>query len=497
MRKWANLILTNPDMLHVGVLPHHDRWGDVLSNLRYVVVDEARLPGESSARTLPTSFAVSAAWRASTAPIPSSSSLRRRSRTRGARPAAARRRRGGDRCRRRAEGRARDRALGPAAHRRGARAARERLGEASRLMAAIVERGVRTLCFAKSRKAAELVHRFTAQRLGDSTRLSPYRAGYTPAQRREIERRLVEGELLGVSATNALELGIDVGLLDCVICVGFPGTVASLRQQWGRAGRTKRPCRPGRLGRPRPVRHARARSAARTPRRGRDSRLRQPRVLWRRSVRAAAFERRSTRPTRRHLGPPRSSGRRSSRPATYPERLRLGRDATTRRGRRLRPTVGQSSRSASSTPRPDRCSAWSSASVPTRRCMAAPCTSTSASPSASSTSTSGRAALVEPFANPRRVRRRKDTMTAIWRPHEVSAASASGLLLRLITVTEQVVAYRASGSRTARRSRPSPRPPLRPSSRRKPSGSCPSPGCSRASRRCRGCWARSMPPSTP
>jgi DEAD/DEAH box helicase domain-containing protein len=111
------------------------------------------------------------------------------------------------------------------------------LGEAARLMASLVERGVRTLCFAKSRKSAELVHRFTAQRLGDATRLSPYRAGYTPAQRREIERKLVEGDLLGVSATNALELGIDVGLLDAVICVGFPGTVASLRQQWGRAGR--------------------------------------------------------------------------------------------------------------------------------------------------------------------------------------------------------------------------------------------------------------------
>src|SRR5207253_8818602 len=74
-------------------------------------------------------------------------------------------------------------------------------------------------------------------RLGDGSRLSPYRAGYTPAQRREIERRLLEGDLLGVSATNALELGIDVGLLDCVVSVGFPGTVASLRQQWGRAGR--------------------------------------------------------------------------------------------------------------------------------------------------------------------------------------------------------------------------------------------------------------------
>jgi DEAD/DEAH box helicase domain-containing protein len=77
----------------------------------------------------------------------------------------------------------------------------------------------------------------TAERLGDDTHLSPYRAGYTAQQRREIERRLAEGELLGVSATNALELGIDVGLLDAVISVGFPGTVASLRQQWGRAGR--------------------------------------------------------------------------------------------------------------------------------------------------------------------------------------------------------------------------------------------------------------------
>ncbi len=114
------------------------------------------------------------------------------------------------------------------------------LGDASRLLADLVAREQRTLAFGKSRKAAELVHRFTVERLGDAElakRLSPYRAGYTPAQRREIERRLVEGELLGVAATDALELGIDVGLLDAVISVGFPGTVASLRQQWGRAGR--------------------------------------------------------------------------------------------------------------------------------------------------------------------------------------------------------------------------------------------------------------------
>jgi DEAD/DEAH box helicase domain-containing protein len=106
-------------------------------------------------------------------------------------------------------------------------------------MAELVRRDLRTICFAKSRKQAELIHRMTADRVGPelAKRLAPYRAGYTPQQRRDIERRLVEGELLGVAATDALELGIDIGLLDCAISVGFPGTVASLRQQWGRAGR--------------------------------------------------------------------------------------------------------------------------------------------------------------------------------------------------------------------------------------------------------------------
>ena len=238
IRKWSNLILTNPDMLHVGVLPHHDRWGDVLHNLRYVVVDEAHVY-----RGVFGSHVGNVLRR-----------LRRLARIYGADPqfllASATIANPGELARRllgvEATTIAQDGA--PKAERTillwnppltdeelGLRTSA--LGEAARLMASLVEREVRTLCFAKSRKSAELVHRFTAQRLGDATRLSPYRAGYTPAQRREIERRLVDGDLLGVSATNALELGIDVGLLDAVICVGFPGTVASLRQQWGRAGR--------------------------------------------------------------------------------------------------------------------------------------------------------------------------------------------------------------------------------------------------------------------
>jgi DEAD/DEAH box helicase domain-containing protein len=238
IRRTANVILSNPDLVHVGLLPHHDRWGDVLANLRFVIVDEAHVY-----RGVFGSHVGNVLRR-----------LRRLARLYGAEPqfllASATISNPGE------LGRS---LLGvpvttigddgaPRAERTivlwnpalldeelGLRASP--LAEAAKLQATFVERGLRTLTFAKSRKAAELIHRFTAERLGDDRKLSPYRAGYMPAQRREIERRLSEGDLLGVSATNALELGIDIGLLDAVISVGFPGTVSSLRQQWGRAGR--------------------------------------------------------------------------------------------------------------------------------------------------------------------------------------------------------------------------------------------------------------------
>src|SRR5205823_5106402 len=238
IRKWSNAILSNPDMLHVGVLPHHDRWGDVLTNLAYVIVDEAHVYrgvfGSHVAnvlrrlRRLARVYGAEPQFLMASATIANPGELARS--LTGAETTVI-----GDDAAPRAERTVAlwnppltDDELGLRA---------SPLGEASKLMADLVSRGLRTLCFAKSRRAAELVHRFTADRLGDASALSPYRAGYTPAQRREIERRLLEGELLGVSATNALELGIDIGLLDCVISVGFPGTVASLRQQWGRAGR--------------------------------------------------------------------------------------------------------------------------------------------------------------------------------------------------------------------------------------------------------------------
>jgi DEAD/DEAH box helicase domain-containing protein len=238
VRRWANLILSNPDMLHVGVLPHHDRWGDVLSNLAYVIVDEAHVYrgvfGSHVANVLRRLRRLARVYGAEPQFLLASATIANPGEL-GARLLGAEMTVIGDDAAPRAERTVAlwnppltDEELGLRV---------SPLGEASRLLAGLVSRELRTLCFAKSRRAAELIHRFTADRLGDDSLLSPYRAGYTPAQRREIERRLLEGELLGVSATNALELGIDVGLLDCVISVGFPGTVASLRQQWGRAGR--------------------------------------------------------------------------------------------------------------------------------------------------------------------------------------------------------------------------------------------------------------------
>jgi DEAD/DEAH box helicase domain-containing protein len=120
---------------------------------------------------------------------------------------------------------------------------RSLLTEGALVFANLVSQGVRTIAFARTRKAAELIYRYAADRLGvdGARRISPYRAGYTPRERREIEGRLFRGDLLGVVSTNALELGVDVGALDAVVCCGYPGSVASIWQQWGRAGRGKDP----------------------------------------------------------------------------------------------------------------------------------------------------------------------------------------------------------------------------------------------------------------
>jgi DEAD/DEAH box helicase domain-containing protein len=244
IRRRSNLILTNPDMLHVGVLPNHQTWGDVLANLAWVVVDEAHVYrgvfGSHVANVLRRLRRLARAYGTEPRFVLTSATI--------ANPADLATRLTG------LEFELVDRDGAPRAERQvamwnpplldersGKRASA--LSEAAGLLADLVQREVRTICFLKSRRGVELIQRFARLRLEDAgrsdlaARVAPYRAGYTPAQRREIERKLTEGELLAVAATDALELGIDIGELDAALCVTFPGTVASLRQMWGRAGR--------------------------------------------------------------------------------------------------------------------------------------------------------------------------------------------------------------------------------------------------------------------
>jgi DEAD/DEAH box helicase domain-containing protein len=244
IRARSNLILTNPDMLNVGVLPHHRQWGDVLANLAWIVVDEAHVYrgvfGSHVGNVLRRLRRIARAYGTEPRFILASATI--------ANPQELAERLTGVECR------LVDRDGAPRAERKIAmwnppltdEATGKRvsvLSEAAGVLAKLVEDEVRTICFMRSRRGVELVQKFTRLRLEDvgrpdlADRIAPYRAGYTPTQRREIERKLSDGELLAVVATNALELGIDVGELEAAICITYPGTVASLRQMWGRAGR--------------------------------------------------------------------------------------------------------------------------------------------------------------------------------------------------------------------------------------------------------------------
>ncbi len=244
LRRRSNLILTNPDMLNMAVLPHHKGWGDFLANLEWVVVDEAHtyrgVFGSHVANVLRRLRRVCRMYGSdpkfilTSATIANPGELAERLVGRGVAVV------GSDTAPR--AGR-RIVVWNPPLLDEGTQRRRSPLSEGAELLADLVSEGMRTICFLRSRKGIELIQRFARARLEErgqaelAARIAPYRAGYTPQQRREIEARLAAGDLLGVVATDALELGIDIGELDAAICVTFPGTVASLRQMWGRAGR--------------------------------------------------------------------------------------------------------------------------------------------------------------------------------------------------------------------------------------------------------------------
>jgi len=246
IRQNANIVLTNPDMLHVGILPNHGAWADFLTRLDVVVVDEAHVYrgvfGSHVANVLRRLRRVAAAYGSEPRFMLASATI--------ANPVElAQRLTGFD------DVELVDDDGSPSAPRRIAmwnppivdEATAQRaspIGEAAALLRDLVVAGARTICFIKSRKAVELVSRIVTGMVADedpslADAVEPYRAGYTPQQRRDVEARLMRGELRCVVTTDALELGIDIGALDACVVVTFPGTVASLRQMWGRAGRRR------------------------------------------------------------------------------------------------------------------------------------------------------------------------------------------------------------------------------------------------------------------
>ena len=243
IRASATILLSNPDMLHVGILPAHDHWAEFLHHLRYVVLDEAHVYrgvfGSHVAQVVRRLRRLCAAYGATPQFVLASATIANpqpfAERLVGL-PFAAVDDNGAPQPEQTIvlwNPPFTDVALG---------VRKSALAETSYVLAEAVLAGKRAIGFAPTRKAAELVFRYTRRRIEDRDPLAaagimPYRAGYTPAQRRDIERRLFDGELRAIVATSALELGIDVGSLDVALVTGFPGTVTSLWQRWGRAGR--------------------------------------------------------------------------------------------------------------------------------------------------------------------------------------------------------------------------------------------------------------------
>ncbi|HEX2810192.1 MAG TPA: DEAD/DEAH box helicase [Kineosporiaceae bacterium] len=247
VRRHAGLVLTNPDMLHHVLLPGHAHWGAFLRALRFVVVDESHhyrgVFGSHVAAVLRRLRRVAARYGADPVFVLASA-------TTGDPRATTKRLTGLDSAVVDDDASPRGRTdfvlweppLLPGGGEAGAPTRRTALAETADLLADLVASGVRTLAFVPSRRGAEVVaasaRRLLAEAAPDlADRVASYRAGYLPEERRLLEADLRSGRVLGMAATSALELGIDVAGLDAVLICGWPGRRASMWQQAGRAGR--------------------------------------------------------------------------------------------------------------------------------------------------------------------------------------------------------------------------------------------------------------------
>ncbi|MGH2654031.1 MAG: DEAD/DEAH box helicase [Actinomycetota bacterium] len=244
IRRSANLILTNPDMVHAGILPGHARWADFFLRLSLVVVDEAHVCrgvfGSHVAMVLRRLRRLVAHYGGEPRFVMASATV--------GNPAELAERLAG------VPFEAVDEDRSPRGEKlfclwnppllddeSGARGSA--ITEGALLLSRLVEEDVRAIAFARSRRAAEILADATRRGLDPAVggRVKAYRAGYLPEERRALERALADGDLLAVAATSALELGIDIGSLDASILTGYPGTRASMWQQAGRAGRRSEP----------------------------------------------------------------------------------------------------------------------------------------------------------------------------------------------------------------------------------------------------------------
>jgi len=242
IRERANVVLTNPDMLHAGILPHHTKWSKLFENLRYVVIDELHtyrgVFGSHLANVIRRLKRICAFYGSRPQFVCCSATI--------ANPAELASALTGE------EFVLIERNGAPSGEKyfvfynppvvnRQLGIRRSYLNETRRLAAEFVGRGQQTLVFANNRLAMEVLVKYLkdscARPPADADSVRGYRGGYLPRERREIERGLREGEIRCVVATNALELGVDIGGLDVVVLAGYPGNIASTWQRAGRAGR--------------------------------------------------------------------------------------------------------------------------------------------------------------------------------------------------------------------------------------------------------------------
>ncbi len=243
IRRSGRIVMSNPDMLHLGILPNHRSWYQHLRNLKYVVIDEAHVYrgvfGSHVANVIRRLRRLCLRFGSQPQFILCSATIFN--------PEEHAERLVG------LPFRVVDQDGSPYGGKdfvfwnppmidlaNGSR--RSTNSEAAQVLGELLEKRVRTLAFVRSRRMAELLYMFVRDRLLETSpsvagKLSPYRASYLPEDRRQIERDLFEGRLLGLTTTTAMELGIDIGDLDATLLSGYPGSIASTWQQAGRSGR--------------------------------------------------------------------------------------------------------------------------------------------------------------------------------------------------------------------------------------------------------------------